>query len=291
MAEVCAERGAANVTVAHVVERAGVSRRTFYELFTDREDCFLAAFDEGLARIAARVLPAWHGGGSWRGRIRASLIELLLFLDNDPVTGRLVIVDTLGAGHRALERRGHVLAQVISAVDEGRRESKRGDGPPPLTVEGVLGGVLSVLYTRLAEGSPLRFVELAGPLMSMIVLPYMGAGAARRELERPLPPPDTTGPRLPGDPLRDLGMRLTYRTVRVLLSVAARPGSSNRQIGVASGVTDQGQISKLLSRLERFGLIENTGLAPGQGAPNAWTLTEKGSHVEQLMNGGERTAP
>ena len=59
MVEVCIERGAGNVTVAHVVERAGVSRRTFYEIFEDREDCFLAAFEEGIARASVYVLDAY----------------------------------------------------------------------------------------------------------------------------------------------------------------------------------------------------------------------------------------
>jgi DNA-binding MarR family transcriptional regulator len=83
--------------------------------------------------------------------------------------------------------------------------------------------------------------------------------------------------------LRDIGLRLTYRTVRVLLSIAATPGSSNREIGVASGVTDQGQISKLLSRLERLGLAHNTGLGPGTGAPNIWTLTQRGQAIHAAI--------
>jgi hypothetical protein len=90
--------------------------------------------------------------------------------------------------------------------------------------------------------------------------------------------------RASGDPLRELDMRLTYRTVRVLMALAATPGSSNREIGVAAGIADQGQISKLLSRLERLGLVHNQGLAPGKGAPNAWALTAKGLDVERAMN-------
>src|SRR5487761_588252 len=126
MVGVACEQGLAGATVAQVVARAGVSRRTFYELFDDREDCFLAALDEGVARIAERVLPAYEQPGKWRERIRAGLVELLSFLDGDPGTGRLVIVETLGAGREVLQHRGHVLAQVIAAVDEGRAEGKAG---------------------------------------------------------------------------------------------------------------------------------------------------------------------
>jgi AcrR family transcriptional regulator len=286
MAAVCAERGAANATVAHVVERAGVSRRTFYELFTDREDCFLAAFDEGIERVAAGVLPLWAGGGSWRERLRASLIELLSFLDSDPGTGRLVVVEALGAGHRALQRRGNVLALLFAAVDGGRAEAKAGSEPSPLTAEGVVGAVLSVLYGRMVEADPRPLLELVNPLMSMIVLPYLGPAAARRELSRPVPEPPARPARVCGDPLQGLPMRITYRTIRVLLALADAPGCSNRQVGEAAGIADQGQISKLLRRLHRLGLIENTGAGATRGERNEWTLTPRGHELELTLREG-----
>ncbi|HVA19167.1 MAG TPA: TetR family transcriptional regulator [Solirubrobacteraceae bacterium] len=284
LAQVCAEHGAANVTVAHIVERAGVSRRTFYELFSDREDCFLAGLEEGLARIAVRVIPAYERPEKWRERVRAALIELLSFLDNDPVTGRLVIVETLGAGREALRRREHVLAQVIDAVHEGRLEAKASLDPTRLTAEGVVGGVLSVLQGRLVEGARGPYLDLLNPLMNMIVLPYFGSAAARRELSRPVPRFERQVPENgTTNPLKELDMRLTYRTVRVLLAIAEHPGASNRTVGADAGVTDQGQISKLLTRLEKLGLIANTGLGPGRGAPNSWTLTEQGQAVRALL--------
>ena len=76
-------------------------------------------------------------------------------------------------------------------------------------------------------------------------------------------------------------MRLTYRTVRVLLAIAQRPGASNRRIGEDAEVHDQGQISKLLTRLHKLGLIENTGAGHAQGAPNEWALTAKGQDVQR----------
>jgi AcrR family transcriptional regulator len=297
MVDVVAERGAANVTVARVVARSGVSRRTFYELFSDREECFLAAFDDAIARIASEVVPAYEHPGPWRAKIRAALISLLEVLDDDPGMGRLVIVETLGAGPRALERRRRVLAQVVTIVDEGRREAKKGDGPPPLTAEGIVGGVFSLIHSRLLEGrgGPLvalpapshggpRMGELTGPLMSMIVLPYLGQAAARRELDRPVPKAPVRPRPVNGDPLRELQMRLTYRTVRVPMAVGANPGSSNRAVGDGAGIKDQGQISKLLARLKRLGLIEHTGGEPARGGPNAWVLTERGREVHGAIS-------
>ena len=293
MVEVCFERGVANVTVAHVVERAGVSRRTFYELFSDREECFLGAFDEGIRRACRYVLDAYDPQAKWAERIRMALTGLLSFLDVERGAGWLLVVGSLGAGARALEHRRRVLAQMITAIDEGRTEAKAGSELPPLTAEGVVGGVLSVLHSRLLEetsgrrvarllpamGGP-RMVELTGPLMSMIVLPYLGPPAARRELARPVPRPPRKAAMTGHDPLRELDMRLTYRTVRVLMAVAAQPGGSNRQIADGSGIADQGQISKLLARLHGLGLIENTGAGSVRGAPNSWVLTDTGWEVQ-----------
>jgi AcrR family transcriptional regulator len=283
MVEVCAERGAANVTVAHIVERAGVSRRTFYELYSDREACFLGAFDEGLTRASRYVLDSYDPQARWAERLRSTLTGLLTFLTYERGAGQLLIVGSLGAGASALERRGRVLAQMIALVDEGRSESKAGAELPPLTAEGIVGGVLSVLHARLLDIEGESLLALTGPLMSMIVLPYLGAVTARRELARPVPIPAGAPAPVPADPLRDVHMRLTYRTVRVLMAVAARPGSSNREIGLAAGMQDQGQISKLLTRLAKLGLIENSPVGLARGAPNAWLLTPRGRDIEHAI--------
>lgn len=297
MIEVCAERGAANVTVAHIVARSGVSRRTFYEQFEDREECFLATFDGAIERLAARVIPAFEQESRWRDGVRAGLAALLGILDEEPGMGRLCVVDSLGAGRRALERRAYILKVLIDAIDRGRGATKRGGGLPPLTAEGTVGAVLAVIHARLLEppvqlqanGSrsydtgqrPLG--DLLNPLMGMIVLPYLGQPAAQKELTRIVSKLNTrpNPPRL--DPLRNLDMRLTYRTVRVLMAIAQTPAASNRQIAQIAGVGDQGQISKLLSRLSHLGLIDNTGPGHAHGEPNAWSLTPKGQQIQQAI--------
>jgi DNA-binding MarR family transcriptional regulator len=118
------------------------------------------------------------------------------------------------------------------------------------------------------------------------VLPYLGQAAAARETARPSPRRRRIAPPS-GDPLRELDMRLTYRTVRVLLAigelVAQGAGSSNRRVAEAAGVVDQGQISKLLARLEHLGLIANTGAGPARGEPNVWRLTQKGEDIERTI--------
>jgi DNA-binding MarR family transcriptional regulator len=125
--------------------------------------------------------------------------------------------------------------------------------------------------------------------MSVIVLPYLGQAAAQKELRKPAPPLLKSSFAANRDPLDGLEMRITYRTVRVLMTIAASPDASNRQVATGAGITDQGQVSKLLARLEHLGLIYNRGLGPVKGAPNAWQLTARGRHVEQAIR--VRTTP
>jgi AcrR family transcriptional regulator len=285
MVEVAAERGLAEATVAHIVARSGVSRRTFYEMFSDREDCFLAAVEEAVERSAEYVREVYDPSGKWRERVRGGLVALLEFIDDEPEMGRLCVVETLGGGAKVLERRRGLLAELTALVDEGRSEARSGAVLPPLTAEGVVGGVLSVLHARLIDrrrrGS---LLELAGPLMGMIVLPYLGPAAAQRESARPVDKRRSRKATISKDPLRELDMRLTYRTVRVIMAIAATPEASNREVGEAAGIEDQGQISKLLTRLERLGLVENNGAGQARGAPNAWTLSARGREVERAIN-------
>ncbi len=280
--EVAAERGVGGVTVAGVVARSGVSRRTFYELFDDRDDCFLAAFDMAVERMEAAVAPTLNRAYTWRERIRDSLRALLEALDENPAIGRLLIVEALGAGSVTLERRRRVLARVVAAVDEGRAAGKSGYGPPSLTAEGLVGGAFSLIHSRLIEGGGTSLLELLNPLMSMIVLPYLGPVAARREDRQPVPQVNG-GVRVASDPLRTLEMRLTYRTMRVLFAIGSHPGASNRGVADASGISDQGQISKLLTRLEHLGLIRNSSNLRTKGEPNAWTLTDRGVEVRETF--------
>ncbi len=315
MSEVAAERGAANVTVAHVVARAGISRRTFYELFEDREACLLAALEDAVERARAVILPAYehegrsrsrtpHRGGQagWRERIRAGLAALLGWLDEEPGLGRLCVVESLGAGDRALELRARCMGLLIEAVDGGRAGMTGGKQPPPMTAEGVVGAVFSIVHARILARSGTRpdpsalalaspadadgsgaLIDLLGPLMAMIVLPYQGAAAAAKELTRPVPTTNRPVARATRDPLEGLDMRLTYRTVRVLMAIADSPDASNRTVAEASGISDQGQISKLLARLDSLGLARNVGQGHPKGAPNAWQLTLRGQEFERAI--------
>ena len=279
------EVGYARMTVAQVIGRAKVSRKTFYDVFIDREDCFLAAFDQAIVQARALVVDAYTLESGWREGMRAGLARLLAFMDEEPGLARLCVVEALGAGTRVLESRATVLDELAEIVDRGRSVGNAAREPPEVTAEGVVGAVFAVIHTRLLEGGKEPLSTLLAPLMSMIVLPYMGARAASKELARPAPTPrkaaQLSGRSGSRDPLEGLDMRLTYRTVRVLVVIGGRPGASNREIAEGSGIADQGQISKLLTRLRRLDLVENRGEGQAKGAANAWHLTDRGTEVER----------
>jgi AcrR family transcriptional regulator len=287
---VVAEDGYKRMTARRVSGRAGVSNKTFYDLFTDREDCFLAAFDQAVDQLASVVIPAYESEKEWAARVRAALGALLEFLDREPALRLLVFVEALGAGPRVLERRAGVLRDLESVVDQGLAGVKAGRALPPLTAEGVAGAAFSVIHARLLEQRPGPLTELCSPLMATIVLPYRGHAAAARELERPGPEPTSDSTRLRdrgvpvrrvGDQSQFIGFRPTQRTQMVLAAVAGHPGASNREVSDRAKVSDQGQISKLLARLEGIGLLQNTG-GDTQGVPNAWQLTPRGEEVLSL---------
>jgi AcrR family transcriptional regulator len=293
-----AEQGYRRMTARRVSGWAGVSNKTFYDLFSDREDCFLAAFDHAVEQLTGVVTAAWEGESEWTAQVRAALGALLGFLDGEPACCRLVFVEALGAGPRVLARRVEVLERVADMVDEGRAGVKVGRELPPLTAEGIVGAAFGVIYARLLQDESAPLTGLLSALMATIVLPYRGHAAAARELARPVLEP-AAGPAPRGgasiitqseNAPAQIDFRLTVRTQMVLAAVddlagrgSAKLGSdpNNRQVADAAGVSDQGQISKLLARLECLGLLRNTG-AETQGAPNAWKLTPRGERVLSL---------
>jgi AcrR family transcriptional regulator len=281
--EVVGELGYEGMSVARVTTRARVSRRTFYELFASREDCFLAVFEDAIARARAVAGEAYAGPGRWREQVRAGLQALLRLMDEEPGLAALCVVEALGAGRGVLGRRQRIMEALRDVVDGGRVEVRASREPPPLTADGVVGAVVSLIHTRLLAGAGQPCSELLNPLMGLIVLPYLGAAAAARELQRPTAPPADIR-RAVKDPLEGLRMRLTYRTLCVLSAIAAQPEASNRQVANAAGIQDQGQISKLLARLETLGLIRNASHGHAKGEPNAWRLTAKGHDIAHTIN-------
>jgi AcrR family transcriptional regulator len=281
------EHGYACTTVAHITSRARISRRTFYELFENREACLAALFEDVVGVVERELEAAGLAGLPWCERVRGGLWVILSFLDREPALARVCVIQALRGGPGVLERREQVLARLAGVLDQGRMESARGAGCSVLTAEGLVGAAFGIVYARLLRGERAPLTGLLGELMGMIVLPYLGPAAARREQTRQAPVSEVraagASARGERDPLEEVPMRLTYRTVRVLRCIASRPGASNRTVAEHSGIVDPGQISKLLKRLERLGLVVNTGAGHLSGEPNAWELTPLGGQVAQRL--------
>jgi AcrR family transcriptional regulator len=281
MAQAMVEHGP-DVAIGEVIARASVSSGAFHEAFHDREACLLATLECGVERARKAVAPAYDAESRWLDAIKAGLASFLAFLEREPAIGRVLVVYAMSGGERVLRRRVEVLEVLAAAVDLGRLEgSPERQKPPPVIAEGVVGAVLTVLQNRLLADDHTSVMDLFGSLVSIVVLPYLGAGVARRELTRPAPrirfsagiePPD--GGRYEERPGR--AVRLTYRTALALRSIADYPGASNREVADRAGIVDQGQVSKLLKRLHARGLIVKDGEAAARGAPNSWRLTERG---------------
>jgi AcrR family transcriptional regulator len=288
------ELGFEQATVARITSRAGVSRRTFYEMFANREQCIAAALEDVAEQLQRELRASGLQRLAWRERMRQGLWAILCFLEREPALARLVVVHTLRSGGQVFETRERLRARLIAAIDDGRREGSRGADRSELTAEGVLGAVLTILHTRLVRSDAQQrehdLTGLLGELLAIVLLPYEAAAVVRREQARPLPPrTESAQPArrlLPNvhDPLRGLPMRVTYRTTKVLEGIGGKSGSSNREIAEYAGIADQGQVSKLLGRLERLGLVENHSGGHGKGEANAWALTPIGVEVTRSIN-------
>ena len=126
------EHGYAGTTVAHITQRAKVSRRTFYELFEDREACLAALIEDVLTLLEDELAQAGLEGLPWRERVRGGLTAILGFFDREPALARVCVVQALRGGPRVLERREEIMAQLAGVIDEGRQQGARGQRCTPL---------------------------------------------------------------------------------------------------------------------------------------------------------------
>ncbi len=171
------------VSVQDVLQRAGVSRPTFYDHFENKEACFLAAFDSAAARLRKRLEAAAMEGETWRDGLRAALADLLRFAAEDPDAAMSLIVDARAACPAALHRRDDLLDRFATCLDERvRAETTPGAAPSGVAAAGIVGGVEALLYSRLYRGKTDDLESLLPPLMYFAVLPYEGHEAAGNEL-------------------------------------------------------------------------------------------------------------
>ncbi len=184
MLRAASELGYRETNVQDVIERAGVSRPTFYEHFANKEDCFLAAFDTTAARLRERVASAvCKGGDNWRDRLRFGLETLLHFAATEPEAARTLVVEARAASAQAVMRRDDLLDHFAGCIDDQVRELLP-DAPSysAITSAGIVGGIEALLYSRLNKGEYDDLDSLLPSMMYFLVLPFEGHDAASEEL-------------------------------------------------------------------------------------------------------------
>jgi AcrR family transcriptional regulator len=182
MAELSAAHGYGEVSVAAVVDRAGVSRATFYELFRDKEKCFVATMEEGLRRLMASVLPAVYRGAEleWPERVKAVIEALLNYLAADPDYSQTAMVEAFAGGEEAFERYSVGTQMLVALLDEGRGLVDDDLKLPATTARAVLGAGESLVAGEMAAGRVDRVPELLPDFLYMALLPYLGQDQALR---------------------------------------------------------------------------------------------------------------
>jgi hypothetical protein len=252
------------------------------------EERYLAEYEQSLEGLSETVRQAAGRERSWLARVRAGVVALLGFFDDEPQRGRFLIAAERVCDRVGLECDRRLLGVLSGLLDDGAPQALAElTGEPELTSELVAGGVFSAVRTCMLEREEAEtagarpLVELAPELMAFIVRPYLGQAAASMELSGRPAPFEERGPG---------GRRLyaTRRTRMVLRAIAAAPRSSNREVAQAAGLVDEGQTSKLLRRLAERGLIENVGFGQPGGRSNAWLLTARGERA--LTRFGEPAA-
>ncbi len=176
--EIAGEVGYTELTVQRVLERAEISRKRFYGLFADKDECYLQGEREVLARLEAELRAPCESEPDWAAALAASLRHLAAFLETEPLLARGVLVESRIAGGEALELRFEVLERLSRAVDSARRESKSRHSPPPVTARFITAAIEESAVGSLLAGEPERFAASVPDLGRIAALIYFGDGTA-----------------------------------------------------------------------------------------------------------------
>lgn len=180
LVDTVAERGYNGTTVADITKLASVSRKTFYEHFKSKEECFFAAYELVAGHIRETMQNAADSTAEWPQKVRAALEAMLGFLAAEPELARFCMIEPIAAGGEIAARHRASMESLVAILKAGR---PRHDGARPLpeaTEETLVGGILSLVMREVNAG---RSTELAGLLPDLVELtlaPYLGLEEAAR---------------------------------------------------------------------------------------------------------------
>lgn len=187
MAEVCATQGYAAATVADVIAEAGVSRTTFYELFRDKEDCFIAALQGGVGGAITAVTGIYSPQKEVPQLVREATASFMQFLAADPATAAMAFLECRAAGPRSFEMYMSAARVMISLLENARQYCPENAPPPSTAGRAALGGAESIIRREIAAGNAAALPALAPELVYCLLVPYMGRDRARQEAAKAAP--------------------------------------------------------------------------------------------------------
>jgi AcrR family transcriptional regulator len=180
MAEAIGEHGYAGTTVSHITAHAAVSRRTFYEHFSSKDECFVAAYDSVMSGLQGRMSQGFEEAADWPHAIRSGVRAMLDFLATEPTLAQLCMVESFVAGPVVLERYDAMVQSFIPYFRRGRA----GLQPEalallsPTTEEALVGGMISLVSRRIIAGQTSSLESLLPDLVEFILTPYLGGAEA-----------------------------------------------------------------------------------------------------------------
>lgn len=180
LVDTVAERGYSGTTVAHITKAAGVSRRTFYEHFADKEACFLAAYEMVAGHIRDSMQVAAQAFEEWPQQVRAALATMLRFLAGEPELARVVMIEPVAAGGEIAARHRESMQGFVEILKAGRPQHG-GERPLPEATEATLvGGIVSLIVREINAGRTAGLEQLLPDLIELTLAPYLGAEAAAK---------------------------------------------------------------------------------------------------------------
>jgi AcrR family transcriptional regulator len=180
IAEAIAENGYSGTTIAHITRAAAVSRRTFYEHFASKDECFVAAYDTVMKELQERVTDAFEQTDDWPQAIKAGISAMLEFLASEPNLARLCMVEALVAGPAVVERYDAAIQSFVPYFREGRegRPKEVLDRLSATTEEALVGGMVSLISRRIIAGKAEELEDLLPDLVEFTLTPYLGSAEA-----------------------------------------------------------------------------------------------------------------
>ena len=179
-----AERGYRAVTVADIVRRAGIARNTFYENFSSKEACFLAAQDLAVEEALRRVVEGAREDESWEERVAAGLTAFVNYVTEEPALARTCVVEALSAGDAARQRYERSLQAFVPLFQVGRKQTPHGDELPETLEDMIIGGIFWILYRHIVRGETDAIEAMLPELVDFALTPYIGAESAQRAVAR-----------------------------------------------------------------------------------------------------------